>query len=361
MALRLRVRSGGLLTTVQDLGRWGYQAMGMPVAGAMDPEFFQIANILAGNAPNDAALEVTVLGPTLLVEGQGAVAVAGADLGFSLNGRKAPLMTNLFVREGDVLSFDGTRGSDTSTAGGGCRTYLACSGGIDVPVVMGSRSTYLRARIGGFEGRNLKAGDLLCCDEAPPLAERTFDFSCPERLRPHRDLEAPLRAVPGPQDDAFSEEGLRLFFESAYTISEQSDRMGYRLEGPSIPHREGADIVSDAIPLGAVQVPGHGKPIVMLADRQTTGGYTKIAVVATADLAVLAQRMPGQGVHFVRATPEEGARALQERANRLAELLLLRSTYRSRPKAAPLQVSPSSGAWRMTVEGKSYDVSWQEL
>jgi biotin-dependent carboxylase-like uncharacterized protein len=225
---------------------------------------------------------------------------------------------------------------------------------------MGSRSTYLRARIGGFEGRNLKAGDLLCCGEAPPLLERTHGFTCPEHLCPHRDIEALLRAIPGPQDDAFSEEGLRLFFESAYTISEQSDRMGYRLEGPSIPHREGADIVSDAVPLGAVQVPGHGKPIVMLADRQTTGGYTKIAVVATADLAVLAQRMPGQVVRFVQSTPEEGARALQERANRLAELLLLRSAYRSRPKATPVQALPSSGVWRMTVEGKSYDVSWQE-
>lgn len=354
MPLFLEVKKPGLLTTVQDMGRWGHQAMGMPVAGAMDPEALAVANVLAGNEPEAAALEVTLLGPTLSVEGQGAVAVAGADLGFCLNGKPAPLWTCLPVNPGDTLSFSGPKGN-------GGRAVLAVSGGIDVPAVMGSRSTYVRAAIGGFSGRPLRAGDRLASGELPPLWRKTVDFSCPESLRPVRDPEAPIRAVPGPQDDAFTEEGIETLFGSAYTISNQADRMGYRMEGPKIAHKAAADIVSDAIPLGAIQVPGHGQPIVMLADRQTTGGYTKAAVVLTADLAVLAQRIPGQSVRFARSTPEEGARLLAERASRIARLIGLRTEYRSRPSEGAPEKSPGSGNWKLTCQGRTYTVQWQEL
>jgi antagonist of KipI len=354
MGLSLLVKKGGMSTTVQDFGRWGHQAMGMPVAGAMDPEDLAAANLLAGNDPSEAALEVTLLGPTLEIEGEGAFAAAGADLGLTLNGSPAPLWTCLSVKTGDVIAFSGPKGS-------GCRAFLAFSGGIDVPVVMGSRSTYTRAAIGGFEGRALKAQDRLACGEPPALWRRTTGFSCPESLRPVRDPEAPIRAVLGPQDDAFTAEGLETLFGSVYTITSQADRMGYRLEGPKIAHKAGADIVSDAIPLGAVQVPGHGQPIVMLADRQTTGGYTKAAVVLTADLAVLAQRIPGQKVRFARSTPEEGARLLLERKKRLAALAELRSEYRSRPQAFGWGAKAGSGAFTLRIGGKTATIKWQEL
>lgn len=354
MDLFLNVKKGGMSTTVQDFGRWGHQAMGMPVAGAMDPEALAVANLLAGNSPGEAALEITLLGPTLEVEGEGTVAASGADLGLTINGTPAPLWTCLSVKTGDVISFTGPKGR-------GCRAYLAFSGGIDVPVVMGSRSTYTRAGIGGFEGRALKAGDRVSCGEPLPLWKRTIGFSCPESLRPVRDPEAPIRAVLGPQDDAFTPEALETLFGSTYTITSQADRMGYRLEGPKIPHRTGADIVSDAIPLGAIQVPGHGQPIVMLADRQTTGGYTKPAVVLTADLAVLAQRIPGETVRFARSTPGEGAKLLAERAKRLAALGQLRSEYRTRPQAVGGEVKATSGAFTLRIGGKTALIEWQEL
>jgi biotin-dependent carboxylase-like uncharacterized protein len=354
MGLSLKVKKPGMSTTVQDFGRWGHQAMGMPVAGAMDPEALAIANILAGNEPGAAALEITLLGPELSVEGEGLAAVAGADLGFTVNGNPAPMWTCLSVKTGDVIAFTGPKGR-------GCRAVLAFSGGIDVPAVMGSRSTYTRAGIGGFAGRALKAGDTVACGELPALWGKTPGFTCPQELRPVRDPEAPIRAVPGPQDDAFTPEGLETLFGSTYTVTSQADRMGYRMEGPRVAHKAAADIVSDAIPLGAVQVPGHGQPIVMLADRQTTGGYTKAAVVLTADLAVLAQRLPGEKVRFARATPEEGARLLSAMARRIEDLALLRSGYRSRPAEAAPRPRAASGSFGMTVGGKTVTVEWQEL
>jgi antagonist of KipI len=354
MPLSLKITRPGMSTTVQDFGRWGHQAMGMPVAGAMDPEALAVANILAGNDPGSAALEITLLGPTMTAEGDGTVAVAGADLGFCVNGIPAPQWTCVAVKGGDVIAFSGPKGR-------GCRAVLAVSGGIGVPLVMGSRSTYTRAGIGGFEGRALKTGDTVVCGELPPLWKRTVGFCCPEALRPLRDPEAPIRAVPGPQDDAFTEEGLETLFGSIYTISTQADRMGYRMEGPKVAHKAGADIVSDAIPLGAVQVPGHGQPIVMLADRQTTGGYTKAAVVLTVDLAVLAQRMPKEKVRFVRSTPEEGAGLLAERSRRLAELCRLRAEYRSRPAERSGPARAASGGFTVRLGGKTSTIEWQEL
>ena len=272
-ALVLECRLPGMLTTVQDGGRWGYQGKGMPVAGAMDLPSFRLGNILAGNDENEGALEVTLLGPTLFVaEGEGMAAVTGADLGFQVNGRPAPMWTAVAVGAGDVLSFSGPRS--------GCRAYLCLSGGVDVPPVMESRSTYTRARVGGFQGRALKKGDIVRCGEPLPLWRKCEGLVCPEALRPCYLPDAPLRVVPGPQDDLFTEKGKETFYGSDYAVSNSADRMGYRMDGPEIEHTGAADIISDAIPLGAVQVPGHGKPIVMLADRQTTGGYTKIGVSA---------------------------------------------------------------------------------
>ena len=350
----------GLFTTVQDGGRWGYQGKGMPVAGAMDQQSFRIGNILAGNGETYAALEVTLLGPTLSVaEGEGVVAVAGAELGFRVNGMPVPNWTGVAVRAGDVLSF--------SPPLSGCRAYLCVSGGLDVPVVMGSRSTYTRARVGGMEGRTLKKGDLLPCGEPDLLWRFCEGLVCPGPLRPERDPRSFLRVVPGPQEDLFTEKGREAFYSSGYTVSASADRMGYRLEGPSIEHGGPADIISDAIPPGAVQVPGHGRPIIMLADRQTTGGYPKIGVVCSPDVSALAQRIPGQEVRFRAISVREAVEAVLEEEWKRGEMRRLRAAWRS-TRGVPVREpavhrGPASlkGEAILRVDGKEHRVSWEEI
>ena len=349
--MRIFVENGGLLTTVQDLGRWGYQGKGMPVAGAMDRQSLRLGNVLVGNDEGAAALEVTVLGPKVTVEGQGLVAVTGADLGFSVNGVTAPAWEALPVSSGDILAFSGPKGK-------GCRAYLCFSGGIDVPPVMGSRSTYLRASLGGFEGRALKKGDSLLTGEAF-LVEAGTGFSCPEALRPPMDGEAPLGVLLGPQEKAFSAAGIETFLGSPYVISNEADRMGYRLEGPEIEHASEADIISDAIPLGSIQVPGGGRPICMLADGQTTGGYTKIAVLVSTDIGALAQRLPGQTVRFSSLSFDEAVALARRERKKTEDLLALRSAYRSRPRRT--SATGRRATWRLTVEGRAYDVTWENL
>ena len=342
--MKIHIESGGLLTTVQDLGRWGYQGKGMPVAGAMDRQSLRLGNIVVGNDVGAAALEITVLGPTVTVEGEGLVAVTGADLGFTVNGEVAPLWEALTVASGDVLAFAGPRGK-------GCRAYLCLSGGLDVPLVMGSRSTYLRATLGGLEGRALKKGDCLHTGEAP-LLRATIGFSCPEALQPQRDEEAPLQVLLGPQESAFTAAGIETFLSASYVISNEADRMGYRFEGPEIEHASGADIISDAIPIGSIQIPGGGRPICMLADGQTTGGYTKIAVLTAGDVDALAQKLPGQRVRFRAISFAEAVERARAEGQKVAELLRLRSAYRSRPRRV-------GEALRLSVDGKVYDVTWE--
>ena len=266
--MRLSIIQPGMLTTVQDLGRWGHQAIGMPVAGAMDPMALRRGNIIVNNEQGKAALEITVMGPKLSVEGNGIIALTGADLGLIINGEEKAAWTSHQVEDGDMVSFSGMKGD-------GCRAYICVGGGIDVPPLMGSRSTYIRGKIGGLEGRALKAGDVLPCGEPRILWRRTIGFSCPGTLRPSYRPDRKLSVVLGPQDSSFTDAGLETFTSSTYTISGAADRMGYRLEGPEVEHVKSADIVSDAICLGAIQIPGHGQPIAMMADRQTTGGYTK--------------------------------------------------------------------------------------
>lgn len=347
--MKLAIDSGGLLTTVQDLGRWGFQGKGMPVAGAMDRQSLRLGNVLVGNPIGAAALEITVLGPKLTVtDGEGLLAVTGADLGLTINNRSVPMWEALFVTAGDVITFSGPKGK-------GCRAYLCLSGGLDVPLVMGSRSTYLRGKIGGYRGRALKTGDCLRTNAAS-LVQAGMGFACPEPLRPLFAPSTPLHVVLGPQDKAFTPSGVETFLSASYVISNEADRMGYRLEGPAIEHASEADIISDAIPLGSIQIPGQGRPICMLADRQTTGGYTKIAVLASPDIGALAQRLPGETVRFKAIAFDEAIDAARVEGKAVETLLTLRSSYRSRP----LQTS-KSGTWRIRVDGKPYDVSWELL
>jgi len=290
----------GLLTTVQDAGRPGYRAFGLPVAGAMDRLAFALANALAGAAPGAAALEMTLQGGAFRFEADAYVGLCGADMQGALDGSTVGACAGFPVRAGAILTFGGARS--------GVRTYLSVRGGIDVPEFLGSRSTYARAGVGGFQGRALRAGDVLPVgspDAGGPAR------SLPPALVPEVGGEIRLRALPGPQDDLFSPIGRGMFFGSEYRVTNRNDRMGYQLEGAAVQHARGADIVSDALVPGAVQVPGKGTPIVMTADAQTTGGYPKIATVIGPDLRRLAQARLGDGVRFESCTQEEAVEALR--------------------------------------------------
>ncbi len=289
------------MTTVQDLGRYGYERYGVPVAGAMDPFALQAANLLVGNSPGQAALEITLVGPTLRATDPCLIAVTGADLSLRLDGRPLPPWLAIFVRRGWVIEF-GPRKR-------GCRAYLAVAGGIEVPPLLGSRSTYLSGGFGGLAGRALKKGDLLpigpTAFHLPDLAGREL----PARLLPPYSDAPEVHVILGPQDDYFSEEGLAAFLSSPYRVSPTSDRMGYRLQGAAIAHKGRADLISDGIVLGSVQVPADKQPMVMMADHQTTGGYPKIATVISADIPLLAQCMPGASTVTFQAIPIQEAQA----------------------------------------------------
>jgi biotin-dependent carboxylase-like uncharacterized protein len=297
----LEVLDDGLLTTVQDLGRYGYERYGIPVSGAMDPFALRAANWLVGNPPDAAALEITVAGPRLRATGKCLIAVAGADLGLRVDGREVPAWMAVFVREGWSIEFGGRRS--------GCRAYLAVAGGVDVPPVMGSRSTYLSGGFGGLEGRALRRGDLV---PVGPVSFHLFTLagrSFPRSLIPGYSDAPEIHVVAGPQDDYFAGAGMAAFLSGEYRVGATSDRMGYRLSGPEIAHEGATGIISDGVPLGAVQVPADGQPIVMMADRQTTGGYPKIATAISADVPLLAQCMPGQStVRFQTVSVEEAQR-----------------------------------------------------
>jgi antagonist of KipI len=297
----LEVLDGGLLTTVQDLGRYGYERYGVPVAGAMDDFALRAANRLVGNPPDAAALELTLAGPRLRATEECLIAAAGADLGLRVNGWDLPPWMAVFVRQGWTIEFTGRRA--------GCRAVMAVAGGVDVPPVMGSRSTYLSGGFGGIEGRALQRGDLIPVGQVsfplPERAGRTF----PRRLIPSYGDTPEIRVVLGPQDDYFTEDGIATFLSGEYEVSPASDRMGCRLQGSPIAHKDATGIISDGIPPGAVQVPPDGQPIVMLADRQTTGGYPKIATVASVDIPLLAQCVPGQSSVRFKAVGVEEARA----------------------------------------------------
>ena len=297
----LRVESGGLLTTVQDLGRVGHQREGVPVSGAMDPFAASVANLLVGNARNAAVLEITLLGPTLVALADTHMALCGADLSATVDGEPFPLWGTRTLRAGQRLGFGRRRE--------GARCCLAVTGGFAVPLVLGSRSTLPAAGLGGYEGRRLQAEDILAgFPSAPPPGERSLR---PNDV-PSYILPARLGLLPGPHREAFTEKGWGAFLSGMYAVTPQSDRMGYRLDGPMIEIQKGVEILSEAMPFGGLQVPPDGRPILLMADRQTTGGYPLIGAVISADLPRAAQLAPGDAVRFQAVTLEEA----QERAIR---------------------------------------------
>ena len=282
----LEVLDGGLLTTVQDEGRAGYRRLGVSAAGALDAPALRRANAALGNPPAAAGLECTVAGPTLLFLRPTRFALAGADLGARLERSDlgpwpVPPAIGVLARAGNVLTFTGRRS--------GCRAYLAFAGGLAVPLVLGSRATDLGAGFGGWQGRALRTGDLL--GVGPPGR----DPSVPPEAAAQADDEAVVRVVLGPQADHFPPSALERFLGEAWTVGPSSDRTGCRLVGPVLEHAGPAEIVSDGMVPGAIQIPPDGQPIVMLADGPTTGGYPKLAAVVSADLPRLAQLLPGRG------------------------------------------------------------------
>ena len=337
----IEVVDGGLYTTVQDLGRYGFQRYGVPVSGAMDPYALRLGNILLGNHENAAAIEITLVGPKLRFLADTSIVLSGADLTPHLDGQPISTQQVLRISSGSLLTFVGPMA--------GTRAYLAVAGGIDVPPVMGSGSTYVRGNLGGLEGRTLKAGDHLRAmpdtHNAPPAGTRP-----PQELIPIYDHEHELRVVMGPQDDAFTPQGISTFLNSTYSVSQQSDRIGYRLEGTAVEHLKGADIISDGIPLGAVQITGDGLPVILMADRGTTGGYTKIATVIGVDIAKVAQALPGDKITFKAVTVEEAHELLKAQEKGLQDLKERVEEARRR--------EPSKR--RVTVNGEAFEVSNEE-
>lgn len=305
------IETPGLMTTVQDAGRFGYQEFGVSPAGPLDQRAFALANILVGNQPGTEMLEITFSGPTIRFEEDNIIAITGGDFAVELNDKAIPMYRATAVRRGDVLK--------VGMVSGGCRGYIAFAGGLDVQVVMNSKATLMRNKMGGVAGRKLAAGDALGFIrpqvQLPNMANR---FLVPEYY-PKKDVT--LRVVVGPQDQEFSTKELRKFFWYSAEVTNEFDRMGCRLkvEEP-LKHLKDGNIISDGISFGSIQVPTNGQPIIMLADRQSTGGYTKIGTVISVDLPKVAQSLPGYRFHFVQVSIQLAQQLYLRQVKELEEL-----------------------------------------
>lgn len=338
----IRIIKPGFLTTIQDRGRFHYQKWGVPTAGAMDVYALRVGNMLVGNDESEGCLEITIQGPVIEFLEPGLVALTGADLGASLNEKGREPWESFRVKKGDYLRFTGVKN--------GCRAYLAVAGGLDVPTVMGSKSTYLRGQVGGIDGRALCAGDVLGiklrgkCDAMPK--------AIPAEYRNIQVNPQIIRVVLGPQEDAFTEEGIKTFLQSEYKVTNESDRMGCRLEGPRIQYGSDPGIISDGIAMGSVQVPGNGSPIVLMADRQTTGGYAKIATVITPDLWKIAQAKTGDSIRFSSISLARANAVYREYENMIR---LLPERF------IPLEETGKERLFLIKLAGKEYRVEIREM
>ena len=347
----ITIRKKGMMTTIQDLGRIGYQRYGMPVCGAMDRYAMELANILVGNPRSEAVIEATVMGPTIVFGEPEIFAITGGDFGPTLNGASIESNRAHLAEAGDVLALP--------MAKAGARAYIAFAGGLDIEEVMGSRSTFLKGGVGGLDGRAVRDGDEIGlkapCGWLPDLDERTV----PARMLPALEDHVTVRFTYGPQDDLFSAIGKRTFAKSEYTLSDKSDRMGFRLDGPAVERAAGSDgnIISDGICFGAIQIT-DGRPIVMMADRQTTGGYPKLGCVITADLPLLAQLKAGDRVRF-RPVSVAAAQAVYRRQQKA--LNDFEKKLAARPESeSDLETEPSTGRFLIRVNGEEYDIYIEE-
>ncbi|MED1788634.1 biotin-dependent carboxyltransferase family protein [Brevibacillus laterosporus] len=322
--MSIRVIKPGLLTLIQDQGRFGFRKYGVVTSEAMDPMALRIANMLVGNAEQLATLEMTLTGAELAFEHDSLIAITGADLSFTINGERLPMWRPIFVKSGTVVKGGGCRT--------GCRAYLAIAGGIEVEQVLGSRSTYARAGMGGYQGRSLQAGDYISVGELANVT-RAFLEKWDNRLAKQTSLRSwtsvdwsvsadclatyrrnpQVRISRGTHFSLFTSESQQNLFQSPYKITPQSDRMGYRLQGAMLDLVEPIELLSEAVAFGTIQVPAEGYPIILLADRQTTGGYPRIGQVATVDLPILAQMKPGEEIMFTEIERDESEKLLMER------------------------------------------------
>ncbi|MBJ7957054.1 MULTISPECIES: 5-oxoprolinase subunit C family protein [Bacillus] len=304
----VEILHAGMFTTVQDLGRSHYQQYGVPVGGAMDKNALRMINMLVGNEENEAGLEITIMGPKLLIKKTTLLAIGGADMEPLLNGERIPLWRPILAEEGSMLCL--------GKAKSGCRAYVTFAGGININRTMGSKSTYIRAALGGIEGRMLKKGDYFQIGTGAEVASR-FIQNLQEEKRiktkwgicnnalPKYKKHPILRVITDFEYDQFTEESIKSFFSKEYKVSNYADRMGYRLDGDVLNRVKEIEILSSPVTFGTIQVPNGGQPIILMADRQTTGGYPRIGNVISVDLPLLAQLKPGDYVTFEKITMEE--------------------------------------------------------
>lgn len=281
--------------------------MGFSPGGVMDSRSMQLANLLVGNAAGVGVVEMTMAGLTARFDCDCVIALTGADMCARLEEQMVKRYQAISVHAGDTLRMQ--------TAQHGMRAYLAVAGGFDLPTVMGSMSTNLKCRLGGFHGRKLQRGDVLPLNQSLSLNEPGKRLPIPEEYQE----EVKLRVLLGPQEDAFTRQGLFTFLNETYTVTDQADRMGIRLSGAKIDSKSGVDIISDGIATGSIQIPASGTPIIMMADRQTTGGYAKIATVISADLPIAAQVRPGTQIRFAQVTEQEAVRLRREAVRQMRQ------------------------------------------
>lgn len=289
---KLLFKDGGCFTTIQDLGRWGSQSQGFCISGVMDHFALKVANLLIGNNLGEACLEMTFNGVEIQFKGANIISITGADMLPEINHTSIQQWKTISINSGDILTIKSARS--------GLRTYLSIKGGFDVPIVLGSKSTTPRERIGGFMGRAIKKGDIIKTNSNFNNQKELKYFQLKDQYIPKYDSKIKkIRVVNGPYGENFTEKGIRTFYNSLFLVSTDIDRTGYRLEGPLIEHKVDADrLISGAMVTGAIQVPGSGKPIILTAERRTHGGYPAIATVATVDLPIIAQSKPGDKFKF---------------------------------------------------------------
>ncbi|MCT4633464.1 MAG: biotin-dependent carboxyltransferase family protein [Firmicutes bacterium] len=338
----LKIIEGGLFTTIQDGGRKGYLAMGITSSGAMDLESMKIANAIVGNDYDEGLLEITLMGPKIEFQCYSNIALTGANISAKINGYTVPIYQCLFVKPGDILTF-GARLS-------GSRAYMAIRNGFKVDEVMASKSTNVMAAFGGFKGRKLQAGDFLeIVEESRNIRVARFDY---RELYMWEDITK-IRVVSASEEGRFTPEGLKTFYGAKYKVSNDSNRMGIRLSGKKIDHMRSADIISSPIAIGTVQVPENGQPIIMMSDRQTTGGYTRIATVISIDLPRVAQLVPGEEMSFETITVEEAQEIAIWRRSRI-------DFFIAEMEKRECEVKSTSN-FNIGINGNTYSVMVQEL
>jgi antagonist of KipI len=320
--MTVKVLHPGLLTTIQDLGRYGSQKYGVIVSGAMDSYSLRVANLLVGNDEDEGALEITLFGTTLQFEKDLLIAITGGDFLTTIDGENAPMWRPILIRKGSVLQF--------KSAIKGCRAYVSFAGGIAIPKVMDSKSTYLRAGIGGFQGRALQKEDTLECGEMNELSQSVvqqlekmnghFTWAVNYKALINLQPAQTIRVLKGTEFNRFDEKSQQTLFNEPYSITTQADRMGYRLEGPVLSLAEKFELLSESVTYGTIQVPPNGQPIILMADRQTTGGYPKIGQVISADLSSLAQLQPTSTIHFKEVLHEEAEMELLKKERFINEI-----------------------------------------